>query len=162
MLRHAATIGSAALIDSGNGIVTYLLIKAGHIVAVFVWTGGMLAMAALLAALRPVEGCFLLPEARLLEAARRWQRRALTPAMLAAWGLGLTLAGSGHWFAAGWLHAKFALVLGLSALHGLLAASLRRVTVKDVRKPSAALRLAPAGLLGAVTAIIALVVLKPF
>jgi uncharacterized membrane protein len=153
-----------AFINLKNGIVIiYLIIKTGHIVAVFVWVGGMLAVAALLAALRPTEGTFLLPEARLLEAARRWQRRAVTPAMLVALGLGLTLAHRGHWFAAGWLHAKLMLALGLAALHGVLAASLRRIAAKEVKKkPSAALRFAPAGLLAAVAAIVALVVLKPF
>ena len=34
---------------------------------------------------------------------------------------GLWLAWAGHWFDSGWLQAKLALVLAMSALHGLLA-----------------------------------------
>jgi putative membrane protein len=43
--------------------------------------------------------------------------------MIAAWVLGLWLAFSGliDWRADGWFHAKLALVILLSAFHGLLA-----------------------------------------
>lgn len=142
--------------------MSYLLFKAGHILAVLVWLSGMLSVAILLAALRTTDGPFLLPEERLLQAVRNWQRRVTAPAMVAVWLLGLTLAGHGHWFAAGWLSAKFGLVLVLSVLHGLLALALRRVAVREVRKPGASLRFAPSGLLLTAAAIVTLVVLKPF
>ena len=42
------------------------------------------------------------------------------PAMIATWLLGSRwLAWSGGWLAAPWFHAKLALVLALSGLHGL-------------------------------------------
>ena len=53
------------------------------------------------------------------------ERRLLTviinPAMVATWVLGLWLAWDGGWYAAPWLQTKVALVLLLSALHGLFA-----------------------------------------
>jgi protoporphyrinogen IX oxidase len=45
-------------------------------------------------------------------------RVIMLPAMVVTWGTGLTLAIQGRFFAAGWLHAKLALVIGLTALHG--------------------------------------------
>jgi putative membrane protein len=54
---------------------------------------------------------------------RRLLRTITTPAMIASWILGLTLAFSGviDWKADGWFHAKLALVVLLSAFHGALA-----------------------------------------
>jgi putative membrane protein len=57
---------------------------------------------------------------------RRLLRAIINPAMIATWVFGLWLAWLGPdsrygWFASGWLWAKIILVLGLSAVHGLLA-----------------------------------------
>jgi putative membrane protein len=52
---------------------------------------------------------------------RRLLRAIINPAMIATWLLGLWLAWQGHWFDSGWLQAKLALVLAMSALHGFLA-----------------------------------------
>lgn len=84
----------------------YLLLKAGHVAAVIVWIGGMFV-----AALGPVP---------------RWDRLVTTPAMLAAFALGLVLATTGGWFPAPWLIAKLAVVLALAALHGALSGRSRR------------------------------------
>ena len=48
-----------------------------------------------------------------------------TPAMVIAWVLGLWLAWKSGYWAAPWLHAKVALVLALSGLHGYLTAATR-------------------------------------
>ena len=37
------------------------------------------------------------------------------------WILGLVLLLQGHWMGAGWFHAKFALVIVMSAMHGLFS-----------------------------------------
>jgi uncharacterized membrane protein len=86
--------------------MTYLLLKAGHVAAVLVWIGGMLA-----AALAPVP---------------RWDRLVTTPAMLLAFAFGLALATTGGWFPQAWLIGKLAVVLALAALHGVLSGRLRR------------------------------------
>lgn len=141
----------------------YLSIKALHVLAIVVWTGSLLSAALLLCSMRPVGGPFVLPEDRLLAVLQRWDRRITTPAMASAWGFGVVLGVQGHWFASVWLSAKLVLVLALSALHGVQAAALRRLVVSGARrKPDALLRFAPAGILLAVTLIVALVILKPF
>jgi putative membrane protein len=55
---------------------------------------------------------------------RRLLRAIINPAMIATWLLGLALIwlmGKDAVLAAGWLHLKIVLVLGLSVLHGMLA-----------------------------------------
>ena len=47
--------------------------------------------------------------------------------MLVVWVLGLTLASRTGWFPAPWLGFKLALVVALSALHGLQSGTLRRL-----------------------------------
>ena len=52
---------------------------------------------------------------------RRLLRAIATPAMIVAWASGLWLAYDAGLFRDGWLHGKLALVLILSAVHGLNA-----------------------------------------
>jgi putative membrane protein len=58
------------------------------------------------------------------------ERRLLTviinPAMVLTWVLGLWLAWQGGFFFAGWLHAKLALVVALSGVHGFFSAAVRK------------------------------------
>jgi putative membrane protein len=97
-------------------------IKAFHVIAIIAWMAGLLYLPRLFvyhaASKRGSEQSetFKLMERRLL-------RFITTPAMLASWVLGLILAFSGviDWSRDGWFHAKLALVLALSAFHGLLA-----------------------------------------
>ena len=104
----------------------YLWIKAFHIIAVIAWMAGMLYLPRLyvyhaeVAPGSPESAKFKVMERRLLKA-------IVNPAMIATWLLGLTLVltpASGG-FAQGWLHAKLALVIGLSALHGMFTRWLR-------------------------------------
>lgn len=139
----------------------YLLLKALHIIAVTTWIGGLLMQAFLLrtVARQPLP---LLPDERsVIGAAVRWDRRLAVPAMLLAWTCGLALASQGHWWMAPWLMLKLALVLALSALHGVQAGSLRRMVGDPVRRPPPWLRHSPVLVLCGVTAIVLLVVLKP-
>jgi len=141
----------------------YLTIKALHVVAIIVWIGGMLAVSLLLTSMQPASGPFLLPENRLLAAAYHWDRRVTTSAMVLAWALGLIMSMLGHWFAAAWFSTKLVVVLGLSALHGIQAGTLRRLVTNGLRrKPSGALRFTTIGIIISITAVIALVILKPF
>jgi protoporphyrinogen IX oxidase len=52
---------------------------------------------------------------------RRLLKAIMTPAMIATWVFGLTLAGMSGYYASHWLQAKFALVVVLSGIHGWLA-----------------------------------------
>ena len=101
----------------------YPWIKAFHVVAVIAWMAGMLYLPRLFvyhASLPPGSGSaaqaatFKVMERRLLKA-------IMNPAMVVTWVLGLTLAWTSGAYVTGWLQAKFALVLAMSAIHGWLA-----------------------------------------
>ena len=104
----------------------YPWIKAFHVIAVIAWMAAMLYLprlfvyhAALPAGSRVQSETFKVMERRLLKA-------IMTPAMIVTWILGLWLAWQSGYYASLWLHAKFALVLAMSGVHGFLAR-----TVKD-------------------------------
>lgn len=100
----------------------YPWLKALHVAAALTFVGGVMAVSVFLRA-APPDDPFVAPIAR---GVRRWDQMVTTPAMLLVWGFGLTLAMAGHWFAAGWLQAKFVLVVILSGLHGVQSGRLRR------------------------------------
>ena len=95
----------------------YPWIKALHVIAVIAWMAGMLYLPRLF-----VYHCDAEPGSKQSETfkvmERRLMRAIINPAMVTTWGLGLWLAWDGGWYRAGWFHAKLALVLALSALHG--------------------------------------------
>jgi putative membrane protein len=103
----------------------YEWIKAFHIIAVIAWMAGMLYLPRLFVYHCPAEQGSVQSETfKVME--RRLLRAIINPAMVATWVFGLWLAWLGPdsrygWFASGWLWAKIILVLGLSAVHGLLA-----------------------------------------
>jgi len=104
---------------------SYGWIKSLHIIAVIAWMAGMLYLPRLFVYHCASEKGSVQSETfKLME--KRLLRAIVNPAMIATWLLGLSLAWLGPdsrygWFASGWLQAKIALVLVLSALHGLFA-----------------------------------------
>jgi protoporphyrinogen IX oxidase len=98
----------------------YEWIKAFHVIAVIAWMAGMLYLPRLF-----VYHCEAEPGSPQSETFKTMERRLLkaiiNPAMIVTWGLGIWLAWIGPYLTAGWLHAKLALVLILSGLHGLFA-----------------------------------------
>ncbi len=97
----------------------YPWLKAVHIMAVISWMAGMLYLPRLF-----VYHCGAEKGSRQSETFKVMERRLLrgiiNPAMVVTWALGLWLAYDGGWMSAHWLHAKVALVLALSGIHGLL------------------------------------------
>ncbi len=97
-------------------------IKAFHVIAIIAWMAGLLYLPRLFVyhAASKV-GSEQSETFKVME--RRLLRLITTPAMLASWVLGLILVFSGviDWSRDGWFYAKLALVLALSAYHGLLA-----------------------------------------
>jgi putative membrane protein len=97
----------------------YLWFKALHIIAIIAWMAGMLYLPRLFVyhcsapVGSPQSETFKVMERRLLHA-------IINPAMVASWVLGLWLAYDAGFFRSGWLHAKLALVLALSAVHGMM------------------------------------------
>lgn len=98
----------------------YLWIKVLHILAVISWMAGMLYLPRLFVyhAEAPRGSAQALTFA-VME--RRLMRAIMLPALLVTWASGLTLAIEAGFMHQGWFHAKFALVIGLSALHGYFA-----------------------------------------
>jgi putative membrane protein len=98
----------------------YLWIKSLHVIAIIAWMAGMLYLPRLFVYHcdapqgSPQSETFKVMERRLLKA-------IINPAMIVAWLLGLYLAYDGGWFRSGWLHGKLALVIAMSAVHGLYA-----------------------------------------
>ena len=99
-----------------------LYVKAFHVVAIIAWMAGLLYLPRLFVYhVSAPRGSELSATFKVME--KRLLRYITTPAMIASWALGLWLVLGGviDWRADGWFHAKLALVLALSAFHGLLA-----------------------------------------
>jgi protoporphyrinogen IX oxidase len=103
-----------------SGGSLYLWLKAAHVIAVIAWMAGMLYLPRLFVYHSATEiGSAQSETFKVME--RRLLKAIINPAMIATWVLGLWLAFEGGFVKAGWLHGKLALVLVLSALHGLFA-----------------------------------------
>jgi putative membrane protein len=98
----------------------YPWIKAFHLIAVIAWMAGMLYLPRLF-----VYHADAKPGSPQSETFKTMERRLLkfimVPAMAATWLLGIALVLMGQWLGAGWFHAKFALVVVMSILHGLFS-----------------------------------------
>ena len=140
----------------------YLWLKALHVISVIAWMAGLLYLPRLF-----VYHCAAAPGSEASETFKVMERRLLraimTPAMLASWGFGLAmLAVEPGWFASGWLHAKLALVVALSAAH-MAMASWRRAFAEDRNRRSAKFyRIANEAPTLLMIAIVVLVIVKPF
>ena len=114
-LGLTAALAAALFIWQPSGL--YPWFKALHVIAVIAWMAGMLYLPRLF-----VYHCEAEPGSRQSETFKVMERRLLeviiNPAMVTTWAVGLWLAHDGGWIDSPWLHAKFALVVGLSGLHG--------------------------------------------
>lgn len=142
--------------------MSYLLFKSLHIVAVIIWMGGMVLSSAAILWLFAANRPRIERETEVVAALKRWDSRVTSPAMGLAWLLGIIIAVQGDWFSQPWLHAKLALVIALSALHGNLSASFRRLQADPGREPPGYLKYSGVLTLAAIFGIVFLVVLKPF
>jgi putative membrane protein len=144
----------------------YDWIKAFHIIAVIAWMAGMLYLPRLFVYHCVAEKGSVQSETfKVME--RRLLRGIINPAMILAITLGLWLAWLGPdsrygWFASGWLQAKIALVLALSAVHGLFARWVKAFAADRNRHSQRFYRFINEVPTVLMIAIVILVVLKPF
>ncbi|MEX0921368.1 MAG: protoporphyrinogen oxidase HemJ [Rhodovibrionaceae bacterium] len=139
----------------------YPWIKALHIVAVIAWMAGMLYLPRLY-----VYHCETEPGSPESERFKTMERRLLkgivNPAMGAVWILGILLVVILQAWGDGWMHAKFALVLVMQAVHGMYV-RWQRDFAGDANRHSQKfykwMNEAPAVL---ILGIVILVVVKPF
>ncbi|WP_299610362.1 CopD family protein [uncultured Tateyamaria sp.] len=129
----------------------YDLTKAAHLMSLFVWIGGMVAVAL---ALR-------YPARIHLETLKTYDRAVTTPAMILALLFGIFLGAQGGWFTSTWLGVKLVLALGLSGLHGALVGKLSAIWESSSNATPNAGVFLPAGIM-LLTLIILLVAVKPW
>ena len=139
----------------------YLWLKALHIISLIAWMAALLYLPRLfvyhtgVAAGSEASEIFKVMERRLLKA-------IMTPAMIATWVFGLWLAYEGRLFTAPWLHAKIALVVVLSGIHGMMAKWVREFAQDRNTRSTRFYRIANEGPTILMVLIVLLVVLKPF
>jgi putative membrane protein len=139
----------------------YPWIKAFHLIAAIAWIAGMLYLPRLF-----VYHCQAEPGSKQSETFKVMERRLLraiiNPAMIATWALGLWLAWSAGWWSSGWFHAKLALVLVLSAVHGLFAKWMKDFAADRNRRPAKFYRFINEVPTLLMIGIVILVIVKPF
>jgi protoporphyrinogen IX oxidase len=144
----------------------YAWIKAFHIISVIAWMAGMLYLPRLFVYHCAAEKGSVQSETfKVME--RRLLRGIINPAMIATYVFGVWLA----WFVAdsrytgylpGWLWAKIVLVLGLSAVHGMLSRYRKDFAADSNRKSQNFYRIINEVPTVLMILIVLLVVLKPF
>ena len=138
-----------------------LWVKALHVMAVISWMAAILYLPRLMvyhadsAVGSDKSETFKVMERRLL-------RGIATPAMVATWLFGLWMAwGIGAW-SEGWLHAKLAQVVALSAYHMAMARWVRTFAEDRNVRPARFYRIANEVPAVFMVAVVILVVVKPF
>ena len=138
-----------------------LVVKAVHVLAVISWMAGLLYLPRLFvyhAAEPPgsaTSAVFVVME-------RRLYRYIMGPAMLVAWVTGLWMAWSVFGFRGGWLHAKLALLLAMSAHHGFQGRWLRGFAEGRNQHPPRFYRIQNEVPTLLMIGIVVLVIVKPF
>lgn len=139
----------------------YQYLKAGHVIFMVFWMAGLFML--------PRQAIYMLDHAPGSEGEAMWADRMkklrtiiLTPSLIVVWTLGLSMAISAGWFAYGWLHAKLALVLGMTGFHGYMVAMTKKMSRGERPLTEKQLRMIGEvpGLL--LVLIVFLVYLKPF
>lgn len=117
----------------------YLWVKAGHAIITFFWIAGLFMLPRYLA-YQAETAPGSAEDKAWVERTTRLKRIILTPALIATWALGLSVATSYGFAGAGWIHAKLLLAVLLSGYHGWMmatarkmAAGLRPMTSKQLR-----------------------------
>lgn len=142
-------------------LVTYFWLKAGHIIFVIFWMAGLFMLPRLFvyhqeeAEDSPANAVWIDRERKLLKI-------ILLPSIIFVWVLGLALVFGLDAWGQGWLHAKLALVVALSAYHGWLAAYGKKLARGERTLTGKQLRLLNEVPGVAAAIIVILVVIKPF
>ena len=136
-------------------------IKALHVIAVIAWMAGMLYLPRLF--VYHCEAPVGSPQSEMLKVMeRRLLRIIIDPAMVATWVFGLTLALLTGAFHEHWFQLKFLLVLAMSGLHGMFAATVKRFARDANTRPQRFYRIINEVPMLLVIAIVILVIVKPF
>ena len=140
-----------------------LWVKAFHIIFVVTWFAGLFYLPRLFVYhAMSKTGSEQSETFKIME--RRLLRYIVTPAMLAAWALGLILAISGRidWRQDGWFHAKLLLVILLSGFSGVVAKWTRDFAADRNTRPARFYRVANEVPTVLMILIVILAVVRPF
>lgn len=102
--------------------MTYLWLKAGHIIFVIFWMAGLFMLPRFFVYHQEDGPPGSEADKIWIERERRLIKIILLPSIIVVWVLGLALAMSTGAFSQGWFHAKLLLVILLSGYHGYLSA----------------------------------------
>jgi len=119
--------------------MTYLWLKAGHVIFVIFWMAGLFMLPRYFVYHQEAEPCS--PENAIwIDRERKLLKIILWPSLVIVWVLGLALAVMTGVLQQGWFLAKLAFVLGLTAYHvwlagyhQTLAQGLRKLTGRQLR-----------------------------
>ena len=141
--------------------MTYLWLKAGHIIFVIFWMAGLFMLPRLFV--------YHQEAAEGSDEAKRYEEREkkllkiiLAPSIVLVWVLGLALAYTLDLWTSGWLQAKMLLVRLLSAYHGWMAGYAKKLARGEPTLSGKQLRLLNEVPGVAIALIVVLVVVKPF
>jgi putative membrane protein len=138
----------------------YPWVKAIHVIFMIFWMAGLFMLPRFLVYWMAAASE---DENRLwAERCARLRRIILTPGLLVTWAAGLALAFHLGFAGNGWLHAKLAVVAGLSGYHGWAVAATKRFSAGQRPYREKTLRLANEVPSLATIAVVILVIVKPF
>ena len=162
-----AAVALAFFVLVGAGVMiagpdeAYPWIKALHVIAIISWMAGMLYLPRLFIYHSDCDPSsdqartFAVMESRLMNV-------IMNPAMVVSWVLGLYLAWQVFGFQGGWLHAKIAAVVALSAVHGNFAKAVKSFGRGEYVRTPRFWRLMNEAPTLLMIAIVVLAVVKPF
>jgi len=138
-----------------------LWLKALHVIAVIAWMAGMLYLPRLFVyhADAP-KGSDVSETFKVME--RRLLKMIINPSMILVFITGIALALMTGYWQAGWLQAKFVLVLGLAGLHGYFARCVRTFAEDANERPARFYRVLNEAPTALMIVIVVLAVVKPF
>lgn len=140
----------------------YDVLKALHVVSVIFWMAGMLYLPRLFVYHHTAAPGGEL-ETALLKQEKNLNRIIMGPALLAVWLFAiLMIAANPALFSQGWFHAKLALVIALSGVHGFYSASAKRFAKGERPRSEKFWRMLNEVPAIAAIIIVLLAILKPF
>ncbi len=117
----------------------YMPMKAAHVVITFFWIAGLFMLPRYLVH-QAGEAPGSVEDRKWIERTGRLRRIILTPSLILAWLLGLAIATSYGFKAAGWIHAKLFLAVLLSGYHGWMVGMSKKMAQGQRPMPESKLR----------------------
>ena len=138
-----------------------LWVKSLHVISVIAWMAALLYLPRLLVYhAESTLGSEKSETFKVME--RRLLKGIINPAMGATWLLGIFLTWAQSWYLSGWLWAKVAAVIALSALHGQFTRWVREFAEDRNARPARFYRIMNEVPTLLMVVIVILVIVKPF